>query len=679
MLILRAIGTLFLGLEVAALDSPSLSRLGIRVQVPRGQRSGSFIGNLEEQGVRSNLNSSHEALRSPQLHHERLSSSTQRKARQDSNQGDDTTSLPRVCQRDNGAALACPEGFGCCVSSDGETACCSDEDEGSTSQSSASQTAAASFDSTVFVTRTVTNTVTSFTGVANTGVVIVTRTEFLTFVDPIQRTQTSTVTVTSFFRRAKRTFGASVQVTPTRATVLPARYNAPRPIITQNSRPGSKITSQPHSLSRKQVDAIDDLILTSTVMATTTIFVDNAAPATITNIVYATTVIAPNAIATVFVTTTVRRPSASSTSSSAPVTTSTGSTPEVSSTADTSLSTTESSTESTSSTTDSTSSSTSSSTTATAPSATLTTTSVSSATMETMDPMLTPTSGPTPTLLPPPPSTSRSLSPGQIIGLVLGLLFGLVLSIFAAIFLRRLVIRRRRIQAEMRQKLVPPQPPSSGPAPAPIVPTGPSSGGSSGGYSGLTGEGEVRIVIRPAPKRRTQSSQTQPQGFVWPMPPGYDGRVSGFPIFIEEGTTTGSTEDRVTEEREWSIVSERGSPSPTMGLRERDERPVTQGSGWDTSVGRRSERSGATGESFPGLGTLLTPPPVHRRRDNWRREESDDEDRILPLGGRSSSDSEGDGVAGRSNRVVRETMGGPSGGGVRGGEGMGSVGIGKAW
>ncbi|KAK4164578.1 hypothetical protein QBC43DRAFT_353128 [Cladorrhinum sp. PSN259] len=590
-----------------------------------------------------------------------------------------------------------------------------------------------SADSTVFVTRTITNTVTSFTGVPITGIAIVTRTELLTFINPVQQTQTSTVTVTSFFKRAKRTFGDSPLVTPTSSLVIPSSQDAARPIITQSRRPGSEITVQSQAVSPRKVEKREDLTLTTTVMVTTTVFVDNAVRATITHVVYSTTVLAPNAIATVFVTTTVRRPSNASTSTTIPVITSTGSTSRVSPTTDTSeltisatsetasseVATTSSITEATSSTSTLILSS-SSSTTTLIPPFTTTSSSTELTTSETMDPMLTPTSSPTPTLVQPPPSTSRSLSAGQIIGLVLGILFGIILLILAAFLFRRLVVRRRRIQAEMRQKLAPtphPPPPSGGPAPAPIVPTGPSSGGSSSaGYSGLTGEGEVRIVIRPAPKRRTQSSGVQPasQGFVWPMPPGYDGRVSGFPIFIEEGTTTGSDEERErerrrgTEEREWSIVSERGSPSPTIGLglgredsRDESNRPVTQGSGWDTSVGRRSERSGATGESFPGLGTLLTPPPVHNRYNNGdegrlfrARDDESDEERILPLRGRSSSsESEREQrQAGVGRRVVRETMGGPSsgvgggggGGGVRGGEGsgqypMGSLGIGRAW
>ncbi|KAK4230146.1 hypothetical protein QBC38DRAFT_410639 [Podospora fimiseda] len=637
MLILRAVGTLFLGLQAVALDNPTLSQ------------GGSFVENLKD-----------DVQWTVEFHEKRLSSNTQRKARQD--RGDETAPLLRVCEMDNGRALACRQGFSCCVSSDGQTACCPNQEGGNTLQSLSAhrQTMAASFDSTVFVTQTITNTVTSFTGVPITGVVIVTRTEFLTFIDPSRQTQTSTVTVTSFFKRAKRTFGASLSVTPTKLLVTPSSHDLPRPLITQIPKSGA---AEPHSLMRKQAEERDVLTLTSTVMVTTTVFVD-ASRLTITNIVYATTVIAPNAIATVFVTTTVRLPSAS-TSVSVPTSTSrVSSTEEVptASTATSSATTEPTSTPTlTSSLTSSSPSSSSTSTfTSDSPSATSTTL-TSSTTIETMDPMLTPTSSPTPTLVSPPPSTPRSLSRGQIIGLVLGILFGIILLILAAIFFRRLVIRRRRIQAQMRQKLVPP----TTSAPAPVVPTGPSSGGSSEAYSGLTGEGEVRVVIRPVPKRRTQSSQAAPapapQEMIWPMPPGYDQRVSvsGFPIFIEEE----NSDEEMRGEREWSIVSERGSPSPTL------ERPVTQG----TSLGTR--RSGATGESFPGLGTLLTPPPPVRNNNNNNGygEYSD----VLPLGGRSSSSSEGEG---ERRRVVRETMGGFSGGGGEGeGIGGGSLGVGRAW
>lgn len=147
---------------------------------------------------------------------------------------------------------------------------------------------------------------------------------------------------------------------------------------------------------------------------------------------------------------------------------------------------------------------------------------------------------------------------------------------------------------------------------------------------------------------------------------------------MSNSNTGDTTPENERDPGQWSIASERGSPSPGAG----DERPVTQGSGWDNSVGRRSGMTagtagtGKTGESFPGLGTLLTPPPV--RRGMGGNESSGD---VLPLGGSSEDEKEVD--IGVRRVVTRETMGGL--GGTRGGEGSGSaamggsLGVGRAW
>ena len=145
----------------------------------------------------------------------------------------------------------------------------------------------------------------------------------------------------------------------------------------------------------------------------------------------------------------------------------------------------------------------------------------------------------------------------------------------------------------------------------------------------------MRIVIRPAPKRRTQSSQ------LWPMPPGHRGQTYSF--FVEE-TTTGETTPQ--DPGEWSIASERGSVkdgfdgSTTNNTRvydlvqasgfglgaivEPDEfesgsRPSmsTSGGGGMSTVWERettSQGGRSDGSSYPGLGTLLTPPPAWHER-----------------------------------------------------------------
>ena len=89
--------------------------------------------------------------------------------------------------------------------------------------------------------------------------------------------------------------------------------------------------------------------------------------------------------------------------------------------------------------------------------------------------------------------------------------------------------------------------------------------------------------------------------------------------------------------------------------------------------------TGKTGESFPGLGTLLTPPPV--RREMGGNDGSGD---VLPLGGSSEDEKEVD--IGIRRAVTRETMGGGLAA-TRGGEGSGTsagmgasnLGAGRAW
>ncbi|KAK5654644.1 hypothetical protein OQA88_6965 [Cercophora sp. LCS_1] len=245
---------------------------------------------------------------------------------------------------------------------------------------------------------------------------------------------------------------------------------------------------------------------------------------------------------------------------------------------------------------------------------------------------------------------ATGLSTTQIIGIVIGALIGILVIVALAFCLRRLVQRRRAAQAQMRQQLTPPE--IGPPLPTAAIPRrGPSGGGgmaivpatlpaTSSGNSGsdssasdpsnnsfLTGEGEVRIVIRPAPKRRTQSSQ------LWPMPPGHRGQT--YSLFVEE-TTTGETTPQ--DPGEWSIASEMGSVKdgkegqtgtviystndPGSGSEERASgsggRPTTSlfSSAWDrdTIYGRRSD------VSYPGLGTLLTPPPAwhgHAAERGW--------------------------------------------------------------
>ncbi|KXX75181.1 hypothetical protein MMYC01_209612 [Madurella mycetomatis] len=568
-------------------------------------------------------------------------------------------------------------------------------------------------------------TITSFTGEPETRVAVVTETDLLTFLDPALRTQTLTFTTTSFFRRARRTVRTPPQTQPSRTPAI--RRNLEPPSLVPTSDPVPKPTSTVAFRTKGRAEKRQDITLISTVTSIATVFARNIVTSTLTNTVFSTTTVAPNAVTTVVVTTTVFLPSASITSTTR---SSTRSSPGGSST---SLSPSNSNTDSVNSPTRSSSTATRSSLSLSSPSSatSMTRTSITSTDSATMATMMTrslsdstPSPTTTPTLTPIPMAATFSLSSGQIAGIVLGAIIGLFLLLLAAYLLRRLVQKRRAAQAQMRQQLSTPSNPNLGgasdPAPGPIVPIGPGSSSnassSPGGNSGLTGEGEVRIVIRPAPRRRTQSSQ------IWPMPPSQRGIVQQGPgqgqdqgqysLFVEE-TTTGETTPQ--DPGAWSIASERGSlgeaaddhaaayagfgsarPSTSVtntsaGAAGRDGVSVLS-VGWDTSNRSMSMLGGggsvSEAGSYPGLGTLLTPPPAPPPAPPPPPPPFRPLRPILQ-GGRADGDftsSEGpDGSSDRglSTRGTDATGGsGRSGGGGGGGGSgypMGSFGIGRAW
>ncbi|KAK4173837.1 hypothetical protein QBC36DRAFT_348432 [Triangularia setosa] len=548
MLMSRAFGTLLLGLATTVLGDKTLLS-GPSAQVPL--RDTSVKGYISVHGGPKKYKAMPESGRAAYSYTrprrtarpankqsiERPSRRPRRRRQNLEDEGDDTGSTQSVCQGRNGTITTCPAELGCCVSPTGEAACCPaagvtcDESDCVQSTASIPPTAASTDLAIITVTQTSTSTVTSF---AETRVVVVTSTQLLTFLNPTQRTATSTVIVTSFLRKAKRTVGRPAEITASQTPNTSAHTSSSGPKITSGS-------TRKYMGARAAAHKRQEATLTSTVVTTTTVFVPGITTRTLTNIVFSTTLAAPNAATTVFVTTTVFRPSTSTTAipgvtlpvnpspseptsssvidSEAPTSLSptdlaepTGLLPtNTASLASTSLSTPTATTSSSSTdvttSTPSTSSPTETETAAILPEGTM---------METMSsPPTTPTTTPIPNPFTPP---QPALTPAKIAGLVLGIVLALLLFIALAFLLRRLVIRRRQAQAKLRQQLHSPRPdlapPSmsggNGGAPAPVVPTGPSSNGSSnissGAYSGLTGEGEVRIVIRPAPKRRTQSS-----------------------------------------------------------------------------------------------------------------------------------------------------------------------------
>ena len=490
--------------------------------------------------------------------------------------------------------------------------------------------------STVFLTKPITRTVTAVIGPPVTSLIISTETDTLTFLNPGLRIQTSIITVTSFFNPERRT------------AVLAAESSA-----VGDPYPGESLNGR------------DDLVTTSTIeeVSVATKTTQSTVFATRTNTVFQTVTVAESATSTVFSTTTVFTTSPKSETSVAVSQTATETEPlttvsglESSSvTGLTSVSIIGSSSRATtiglppsstslvsSETTIRSSSSLPSSLSVsitTSESATSLTTAVStiqSARSTGGIPFPPATPAPTATLVPGSSLPGPGLNSSQIAGIVLGGVSGLFLISLALFALRWCIRRRRSRLAELRQQISDPSMAAGATA------AGARGLGSPNGSarSALTGEGEVRIVIRPA------RSQT------WPMPPGHAGQT--YSLFIEE-TTTGETSP-AADPATWSNASDSGSVmniprKPILsasgpGTTESRSRgsssgprstftggrsvPGTAGTGaaaggtttyrgpteqslvsvgWGTSVGGRSDFSGA------GVNTNLSPPPAALSND----------------------------------------------------------------
>ncbi|KAK0644029.1 hypothetical protein B0T16DRAFT_192122 [Cercophora newfieldiana] len=553
------------------------------------------------------------------------------------------------CSQVDGADYTCPDGFTCCLSATGEPDCCPvavlECAGGNCTQPLTTPAAAGA--STVFITRTLTSTITLFTGSPTTSIVRATKTIVLTLLDPTELTETTTVTATSLFGVLEAS--GSINGSPETTNAIRSAGDG-----TNNQAEGE---TQRKRLGRRQEQTV-----TSTVTAEvfTTVLRQSVVVGTLTDTVFSTKFAAPNAVTTVFVTTTVFVPAGAIPTTEAPgiVPTAPGGAPVPAPTTTAVIPPPSSAGTGLPSSTLGTSTSRSSTS---LPSTMSTSAEPSMTTMTMMTMLTTPlvpsttTGGPVPTLQPAPSDAPRYTTT-QIIGIAVGSFLGFLLLVLLAFGLRRVVRNRRSAQAQMRQQLPPPVMSGSGGGTsfaAAVAPRLSGPGGGRGGagaaalatngstnsdnsaasaasnHSMLTGEGEVRIVIRPAPKRRTQSSQ------LWPMPPGHRGRT--YSLFVEE-TTTGETTPQ--DPGEWSIASEKGSVDGNTGrggnnnnttiystldpAAERASgsggRPSTSifSAGWDreTSLGARSDFS------YPGLGTLLTPPPAwhgHAAERGWPR------------------------------------------------------------
>ncbi len=168
---------------------------------------------------------------------------------------------------------------------------------------------------------------------------------------------------------------------------------------------------------------------------------------------------------------------------------------------------------------------------------------------------------------------------------MLGAIAALFLIAVVLFALRWCVRRRRSRIAEMRQRLSDTSIPPGATAAVAAAPGRNSPPGSA--VSGLTGEGEVRIVIRPARSQR------------WPMPPGHGGQTYSF--FVEE-TTTGETTP-AADPTTWSNASESGSVRNHI-----PRKPILSASGPGT-VGTRSGSSSAGARTASGGGRSVSGRP----------------------------------------------------------------------
>lgn len=224
------------------------------------------------------------------------------------------------------------------------------------------------------------------------------------------------------------------------------------------------------------------------------------------------------------------------------------------------------------------------------------------------------------------PIPGSDLTADDIAGIALGIIFGLLFLILAGFLIHRLVRKRRAVGLMQSHQEMSSSRSGSDSGSVPVAAAGATGSastrnallrparadGSDSSAATSPGEGDVRIVIRPAPKRRTQSSGLLPSGEAssrggsalssiggspgrggtrshWPKPPGYSGQTYSF--FIEEsGTAT------PLDAGQWSVASEHGS---------------RKGSASTGSEAGGAERGGGTsgggGSEFLSVGRAFSP------------------------------------------------------------------------
>ncbi|KAK0615664.1 hypothetical protein B0T17DRAFT_510247 [Bombardia bombarda] len=482
-----------------------------------------------------------------------------------------------------------------------------------------------------------------FTDPATTVTVISTLTETLTINDPAAKTQTWFATVTSCLPHSRRAIRASVIPATTTATPIPtslvtSRIAAPISIrsIGADGQQTVPLKLLPTSAEIQKRAAMSEAA--TMIHQVETVTRQRTVITTITRSIFLDVVIAPNAITAIYSTvtalvrcskeTTQEQGRSLSKTSIYEVLTTSGTTttkwnfPHKTSSGAPSVTTSssisalpESSSETTFSTTSSLSSSplssistvpeifieTSSVTTITTIIQSGSISSLSGTSSEMSSSLLSTVSETSPTAMPIPTSmpTSTANDDGRawkIASIVLGVIFGLVLLATVLYYLRRAMQRRRGLLACLHQRL---EPAPGTPDTRNSMSSGPNGGGSGvSSVSGLTGQGEVRVIVRPAPGRYPLVSTTALARL-----PGLAGHSPGQYVEISPraDVSPGSSE--------WSARSERGTGT-RPGTREVAERAgggSGSSGGWYLFPPSSAPRPVARGAHDPNL------PPWHEK------------------------------------------------------------------
>ncbi|TDZ36209.1 hypothetical protein C8035_v008077 [Colletotrichum spinosum] len=153
------------------------------------------------------------------------------------------------------------------------------------------------------------------------------------------------------------------------------------------------------------------------------------------------------------------------------------------------------------------------------------------------------------------PSSESMLGPGTIAGIAIGAAASILLVMLSVWLLRRRIKRRQQVSIDEDDYQMTPATAAAAmlysPMPAAMSRNFQTRAHHADMRDSSSDDREIRVVIRPTQKRRTQSSGIIPVARVWPRPPGYNGQAFSFSAEESEGTTP-------RDPKTWSVTSEYG-------------------------------------------------------------------------------------------------------------------------